>query len=456
MFHKIIPLIMCGGAGTRLWPLSRENRPKQFLNLFGRRSTFQETALRVASSELFDRPIVVTASDYRALVQSQLEEIGCQADILLESARRDSGPAIAAGTVFATRRDPRAVVLALAADHIVQDAGAFVAACTSSLEASFAGYIVTFGVKPERPATEYGYISPGQVIDWPIRAVTSFVEKPDVATATCYVQSGYLWNSGNFMFRADILLDEYQAVDADSIEAVKQAVDGAEQDQTFVSLNKKSFERAKPISIDYAIMERTKRAAVIPVAFGWSDVGSWRTVWKLSSKDAQGNAKAGEAMFENANNCYVSSDKAFVAVEGIDELVVVATQDAILVSRHADSMVLKKLVAKLKNVAPQLTKASVPEAALSGEFHLLEAKAHYQVRRVVMRPGERFPLRQDRYQTEHWVIVRGVGLIDRNGLQNVLREGESILVPGGAAHWLENSGSTPLEMIAVQTGLLLG
>ena len=453
MADRIVPLIMCGGAGTRLWPLSREGRPKQFISLFGRRSTFQETVLRVANPDLFDRPIVVTGAAYRALVQSQLEEIGCLADILLESARRDSGPAIAAGTVFAARRDLRSVVLALAADHIVQDAAAFVGACAASLKACFAGHIVTFGVKPERPATEYGYISPGNVIDGPVHAVTSFVEKPDLATAARYVHAGYLWNSGNFMFRADTLLDEYEAVDADSIEAVMRAVDEAELDQAFVSLDRPSFECAKPISIDYAVMERTTRAAVIPVAFGWSDVGSWRTVWELSVKDSKGNASTGEAMFQNANNCYVSTDKAFVAVEGLDDVVVVATQDAILVSRQADSSSLKTLVGKLKDVAPRLTGSSASIAMPSETSHLLDVNAHYRVRRVVVGVGERLSLRQDRYQVEHWVVVRGVGLIDRDGSQDECREGGSIFVPAGTAHWLENFGRIPLEMIAVQTGL---
>lgn len=452
MSDKIVPLIMCGGAGTRLWPLSREDRPKQFISLFGRRSTFQETLLRVANPELFGRPIIVTGAAYRTLVRSQLEDIGCQADILLESERRDSGPAIAAGTVFAARRDPGSVVLALAADHIVQDAAAFVAACAASLKASLAGHIVTFGVNPERPAIEYGYISPGEVIDGKVRMVASFVEKPDLATATRYVQGGYLWNSGNFMFRPDTLLDEYRAVDADSIRAVTRAVDEAERDQVFVCLNKQLFESAKPISIDYAVMERTTRAAVIPVAFGWSDVGSWRTVWELSGKDFHGNAKIGEAIFENASNCYVSSDKAFVVVEGVDDVVVVATQDTILISRYAASSSLKQLVAKLKNVAPRLTKSFASTTTRSGASHLLDASAHYRVRRVVVGLGERLSLRQDRYQAEHWVVVRGVGLINRNGSQKICREGDSILVPGGTTHWLENSGRIPLEMIAVQTG----
>src|SRR5258707_14020241 len=219
MNRKIIPLIMCGGAGTRLWPASREVRPKQFLPLFGVRSTFQDTILRVSDAALFARPIVITNMAYRFMVLEQLAELGLEADVLLEPMRRDSGPAIAAGATFAQMRDDDAVVLALAADHVVRDVDAFVAACRQGLVAADAGRIVTFGVQPERAATEYGYISPGDVISGEVRAVVKFVEKPDPETATTYIKSGYLWNSGNFMFRASVLLDEYRNVDAASLQA---------------------------------------------------------------------------------------------------------------------------------------------------------------------------------------------------------------------------------------------
>src|SRR5713226_10698535 len=224
MDRRIIPLIMCGGAGTRLWPASREVRPKQFLPLFGARSTFQDTILRVSDAKLFERPIVITNTAYRFMVLEQVAEIGLEADILLEPMRRDSGPAIAAGAVFAEMRDKDAVVLALAADHVVRDASAFVAACRQGLTAAEAGRIVTFGVRPERAATEYGYISPGEVISGEVRSVKKFVEKPDPKTAAEYIKAGYLWNSGNFMFRASVLLDEYRNVDPDSVQAVSDAV----------------------------------------------------------------------------------------------------------------------------------------------------------------------------------------------------------------------------------------
>src|ERR1700731_4049585 len=257
MDKRIVPLIMWGGAGRRLWPASREVRPKQFLPLFGARSTFQDTMLRVSDATLFERPIVITNMAYRFMVLEQLAEIGLEADVLLEPMRRDSGPAIAAGAVFAQARDDEAVVLALAADHVVRDTGAFVAACRQGLVAADAGRIVTFGVKPERAATEYGYICPGEPVSGEVRTVAKFVEKPDPKTAAEYIKAGYLWNSGNFMFRASVLLDEYRNVDAESVQAVADSVIKAGRDLGFVTLDPESFGNAKAISIDYAVMEKT-------------------------------------------------------------------------------------------------------------------------------------------------------------------------------------------------------
>src|SRR5947209_2050275 len=295
MDGRIVPLIMCGGAGTRLWPASREVHPKQFLPLFGARSTFQNTILRVSEPALFERPIIITNKAYRFMVLEQLTEIGVEADILLEPTRRDSGPAIAAGAVFAQTRDKDAIVLALAADHVVRDTAAFLAACRQGLVAAQAGRIVTFGVKPERPATEYGYINPGELISGDVRSVAKFVEKPQPATAAEYIKAGFLWNSGNFMFRASGLLEEYGKLHAESIEAITNSVLNAGRDLGFVTLEPESFGSAKPISIDYAVMEKTSRAAVVPVACGWSDIGSWHAVWELSEKDSNGNAVQGTA-----------------------------------------------------------------------------------------------------------------------------------------------------------------
>jgi mannose-1-phosphate guanylyltransferase/mannose-6-phosphate isomerase len=456
MSDRIVPLIMCGGAGTRLWPLSREGRPKQFISLFGGRSTFQETLQRVSDERLFERPIVVTGAAYRFMVLEQLAEMGMQADILLESARRDSGPAIAAGAAFAAKRDTEAVLLALAADHVVRDTGAFVAACEASLPVANAGHIVTFGVQPERAATEYGYISPGDVVEDTVHTVTSFVEKPDTETATRYVADGYLWNSGNFMFRADVLLAEYRNVDPTSVDAVTRAVDQGQRDLAFLNLDKDAFESATPISIDYAVMEKTGRAAVIPVSFGWSDVGSWHAVWELSEKDEQGNAANGAAVFDNSHNCNVSTDKAVVALEGVDDLVVVSTQDAVLVSRQTDPNGLKRLVAKLKTAAPKVTQDPLLVHRPWGSYQGLDSGERHQVKRIFVKAGGRLSLQKHHHRSEHWVVVRGTALVTLNGAEKIVHENESIYIPIGAEHRLENPGKISLELIEVQTGSYLG
>jgi mannose-1-phosphate guanylyltransferase / mannose-6-phosphate isomerase len=456
MDKRIIPLIMCGGAGTRLWPASREVLPKQFLPLFGPRSTFQDTLLRVSDPALFERPIVITNTAYRFMVNEQLAQIGLEADVLLEPARRDSGPAIVAGAAFAQIRDGNAVVLALAADHVVNDTAAFVAACRDGLVAADAGRIVTFGVEPERPATEYGYIRPGETICGEVRAVAKFVEKPDPATAAHYIRDGYLWNSGNFMFRAAVLLDEYRVADAQSVATVIEAVTKAGRDLGFVTLDPQAFAKAKPISIDYAVMEKTAHAAVVPVACGWSDVGSWRAVWELSGKDAQGNAAQGAAVFEDSRNCNVSTDRALVALEGVDDLVVVATQDAVLVSRQKDANGLKRLVAKLKAFAPAVTEEHLRVHRPWGSYQSLHTGDRHQVKRIVVKAGERLSLQKHHHRSEHWVVVRGAARVTVNELVKTVHENESIYIPMGATHRLENPGKILLELIEVQTGSYLG
>jgi mannose-1-phosphate guanylyltransferase / mannose-6-phosphate isomerase len=452
----IIPLIMCGGAGTRLWPASREVRPKQFLPLFGTRSTFQDTLLRVSDAALFERAIVITNAVYRFMVLEQIAEIGLEADVLLEPVRRDSGPAIAAGAVFAQARDADAVVLALAADHVVLDTAAFIAACRQGLVAAADGRIVTFGVRPERAATEYGYIKPGEAVAGEVRAVAKFVEKPDQPTASDYIKSGYLWNSGNFMFRASLLLDEYRKFDAASVEAVTGAITKAGRDLGFVTLDPESFDSAKAISIDHAGMEKTARAAVVPVSCGWSDVGSWHAVWELSEKDSHGNAAQGTAVFEDSRNCNVATDKALVALEGVDDLVVVATEDAVLVSRQKDANGLKRLVAKLKTVAPQVTEGHLKVHRPWGSYQSVDNGDRHQVKRIVVKPGSRLSLQKHHHRAEHWIVVRGTARVTIDETVKTVHENESVYIPMGAVHRLENPGKIMLELIEVQTGSYLG
>jgi mannose-1-phosphate guanylyltransferase/mannose-6-phosphate isomerase len=456
MTRRIIPLIMCGGAGTRLWPASREGRPKQFLPLFGARSTFQDTLMRVSDAGLFERPIIVTNAAYRFMVVEQLAEIGIEADVLLEPARRDSGPAIVAGAAFAQGRDGEAVVLALAADHVVRDKDAFIAACRQGLVAAESGRIATFGVKPERAATEYGYINSGEVVSGEVRAVEKFVEKPDHDTAEQYIKSGYLWNSGNFMFRASVLLDEYRKFDVESVKAVENSVSRAGRDLGFVTLDPDAFGAAKAISIDYAVMEKTAHAAVVPVSCGWSDVGSWHAVWELSQKDAEGNASHGNAVFEDSRNCNVTTDKALVALEGVDDLVVVATQDAVLVSRQKDANGLKRLVAKLKTAAPQVTEDHLKVHRPWGSYQSVDNGDRHQVKRIIVKPGSRLSLQKHHHRSEHWIVVRGAARVTINDMVKTVHENESVYIPMGAVHRLENPGKILLELIEVQTGSYFG
>jgi mannose-1-phosphate guanylyltransferase/mannose-6-phosphate isomerase len=411
---------------------------------------------RVSDLTLFERPIVITNAAYRFMVLEQLGEIGLEADVLLEPARRDSGPAIAAGTAFAQGRDKDAIVLALAADHVVRDTAAFVAACRQGLAAAAAGRIVTFGVQPERAATEYGYISPGEAVAGGVRAVARFVEKPDPATAASYIKAGYLWNSGNFMFRASVLLDEYRKVDAQSVAAITDSVARAGRDLGFVTLDRQAFESAKAISIDYAVMEKTSLAAVVPVACGWSDVGSWHAVWELSDKDEQGNAAQGSAVFEDSRNCNVSTDRALVALEGVDDLVVVATQDAVLVSRQKDANGLKRLVAKLKTIAPEVTEDHIRVHRPWGSYQSVDNGDRHQVKRIIVKPGGRLSLQKHHHRAEHWIVVRGTAQVTVNELVKTVHENESIYIPIGAVHRLENPGKIQLELIEVQTGSYFG
>jgi mannose-1-phosphate guanylyltransferase/mannose-6-phosphate isomerase len=386
----------------------------------------------------------------------QLAEIGIEADVLLEPLRRDSGPAIATGAAFAQVRDNDAVVLALAADHVVRDAAAFIAACRQGLVVAEDGHIVTFGIKPERAATEYGYISPGEAVAGEVRAVEKFVEKPDQSMAAEYIKSGYLWNSGNFMFRAAVLLDEYRKFDNASVETITAAVTKAGRDLGFVTLDPEAFGSAKAISIDYAVMEKTARAAVVPVSCGWSDVGSWHTVWELSDKDGNGNAARGAAVFEDSRNCNVATDRALVALEGVDDLVVVATQDAVLVSRQKDANGLKRLVAKLKTVAPQVTEEHIKVHRPWGSYQSVDNGDRHQVKRIIVKPGGRLSLQKHHHRAEHWIVVRGTARVTINDDVKTVHENESVYIPMGAVHRLENPGKIMLELIEVQTGSYLG
>jgi mannose-1-phosphate guanylyltransferase/mannose-6-phosphate isomerase len=454
----LIPVLMCGGSGTRLWPVSRESMPKQFVPLIGERSTFQQTLARIADPTLFARPIVITNTDFRFIVAEQLREIGAEADIVLEPARRDSGPAVAVAAALAARRDPTAAVLVLAADHVVRKPAEFVAACRAAAGTVSAGRIVTFGIRPTEPATSYGYIRPGAALnDTAVLAVEAFVEKPDAETAARHVADGYLWNSGNFMFRADVMLDEITRFEPAMAEAACAAVAQMTQDLDFLRLAAEPFGRAPKKSIDYAVMERTSLAAVLPADMEWSDVGSWDAVWDNLDHDSAGNAVSGPVVtLDSRNNLIRSEDGVLTALVGIDNAVVIATGDAVLVAARDKAENVKALVEELKS---QNRREAVEHRRIYrpwGYYQGVDNGTRYQVKRIVVKPGARLSLQKHFHRAEHWVVVIGTAEVTVGEDVRTVHENESVYIPIGSVHRLANPGKIPLELIEVQVGSYLG
>jgi mannose-1-phosphate guanylyltransferase/mannose-6-phosphate isomerase len=455
---RLTPVIMCGGAGTRLWPVSRESMPKQFVQLIGDRSTFQQTLARVDDPSLFERPIVLTNADFRFIVAEQLREVGIEADIVLEPSRRDSGPAVAVAAALAARRDPDATVLVLAADHVIRNTDAFRAVCRTAADAAAKGLIVTFGVKPTAPATNYGYIRPGRKLNGAATlAVEAFVEKPDAATATRYLAENYLWNSGNFTFRANVMLDEITRFEPAMAEAARAAVAGATRDLDFTRLAAEPFARAPKKSIDYAVMERTKLAAVVPADIGWSDIGSWNAVWDELPHDGAGNVTSGPAIVLDSRNSLVrAEDNILTAVIGLDNVVVVATGDAVLVTARDKAENVKALVDQLR--AQNRREATEHRRVYRpwGYYQGVDVGGRYQVKRIMVKPGARLSLQKHFHRAEHWVVVCGTAEVTIGDTVCTKHENESAYIPIGCVHRLANPGKIALELVEVQVGAYLG
>ncbi len=456
MPSPIIPILLAGGAGTRLWPVSRDALPKQFLPLIGERSTYQETLARVADP-MFAPPLVITGPNFHFFARRQAEEIGIDATVVIEPLRRDSAPAIAAATAIALRRDPKAVVLALAADHIILDVAKFRETCQAGRAAAEAGRIVTFGIRPSEPKTSYGYILPGAALDGNgVQAVERFVEKPDATTAARYVREGYLWNSGNFLFRADVLLSELKRLEPEMAAAIEAAVENASTDLGFLRLEPQAFARAPQKSIDYAVMERTDRAAVVAGDFRWSDIGSWDALFDIMPHDADGNVTQGPVVTMDAHGCVVHSDARLAAVVGVNDLVVVSTSDAVMVVPRARAQEVKELVAKLK--AENRPEATVHKRVHRpwGYYESIDMGERFQVKRIVVIPGGMLSLQKHRHRAEHWIVVHGTAEVTINETTRPVHENESVYIPIGSVHRLANQGKIPLELIEVQTGSYLG
>ena len=448
---------MCGGSGTRVWPESRESLPKQFIPLIGTRSTFQLTIENLAD-DLFETPIVVSNQDYRFLVFEQLKEIGRAARIVLEPVRRDSGAAVAVGAELAAQLAPDTIVAILAADHIVRDRDGFIDSCRQAALAAAEGYIVTLGIKPSEPATGYGYIKTGKAVieSGTVLKAEAFVEKPDAATATRYVAESYLWNAGNFFFRADVMQEELRQHAPSILEAATNAVLKARKDFEFLLLDKDSLAQAPKKSIDYAVMELTDKAAVAPADIGWSDVGTWAAVYELSQRDTDGNSIRGHGIIMDASNVHIRSDEHLTTVVGVDNVVVVTTQDAVLVLDRAHGDKVKQLVDLLKAQKRREALEHKRSYRPWGYYQSVDQGERYQVKRIVVKPGARLSLQKHFHRAEHWIVVRGTAEVTRNNEIILVHENESIYLPIGAIHRMANPGKIDLELIEVQTGSYLG
>lgn len=456
---NVTPVILCGGAGTRLWPVSRKGHPKQFWPLISDKSMLVETALRTAGSN-FTTPIVVASHQHRFTVAGQLAEAGLKhAKILLEPVGRNSAPAIAAAALYATEHNPEAVLWVMAADAVIKDLPAMYKALDSAVAAAKAGYIVTFGMEPTAPETGYGYLQQGQPVGTlqNVYKLDRFVEKPDADTATNMLSQGnYFWNSGMFVFRADVMLDEMRKLAPEILDIVQQSMSARVADPDFIRLPEVPFASAPDISIDYAIAEKTKRAVMVPASIGWSDVGSWSALADISPSDENGNFAHGDAILEDSTNCYVRSDGTLTALLGVKDLVVVTTQDAILVAHKNDVQNVKKIVKRLK---AQKRGEADDHVRIYRPWGFYEGLAHgerFQVKRIVVQPGRQLSLQKHFHRAEHWVVVGGVANVTCDDKQVFLSENESIYLPLGSIHRLENPGKIPLTLIEVQSGAYLG
>ena len=452
---RIQPVILCGGSGTRLWPTSRSSMPKQFVPLLGPHSTFQQTLLRL-QGPLFARPIIVANRDHRCLVEKQAAAIDAAITLLLEPERRHSGPAILAACTLVARQDPEAVVLVLPSDHIVTEPRAFRRAVASALPAARAGRLVTFGIEADHPSTEYGWIRPGARVEARCHAVHTFAEKPDASRAATYLADRWLWNSGNFLMRADTLCGEYAAFDPDTAAAAAAAVEAAADEGGALALDAEGFAGTRKTSLDFAVMERTSRAAVARMRCGWSDVGNWNALWAISERDDLGNVSRGAAELFESEGCFVSSEGMVTSLVGVRDLVVVAEKDAILVADRSRCGDVRKMVEILRSKGRPQAEWHAASHRPWGSYRVLEASDGFQVKRITVAPGGRLSLQKHRHRAEHWVVVRGCARVTVDDTVADYRESEHIFIPLGAIHRLENPGNDDVELIEVQLGSYLG
>lgn len=453
---KIIPVILCGGSGTRLWPVSRDSFPKQFVALLGQYSTFQATLKRVADGALFVKPVIVTNHKFRFLIEEQAQAINVPVDIIMEPEPRDSAPAIAIAAAYAEQRDPNSAVLILAADHVINDTDGFRNSVRNAIASTSTGVIMTFGIKPTGPSSALGYIQPGSSLASGGHAIAKFIEKPAQKLAEELIAQGCLWNSGNFMFLPKIMRQEFNAFAPDIIAAADQALAKHKVDLGAIALDAAEFAKATKISIDYAIMQKTKHAGIIIAEFDWSDVGTWGSLWDASPHDAQGNRVSGPVEVHKTKDSLVHSDDILTVVHGVDDLVVVATKDAILVTNREHSGEVKSLVDDLKSRNVREASEHLKMYRPWGSYQRIDIGSRFQVKRITVKPGGRLSLQKHFHRSEHWIVVSGTAEVTIGSKIIELHENESTYIPIGEIHRLANPGKVPLELIEVQVGSYTG
>ena len=452
---NIIPVILSGGSGSRLWPLSRKLRPKQFLALYTDNSLFRDTLDRVVG-DMFAPPLAICNDDHRFLVAETFREAGLEGgDIILEPLARNTAPAIAAAAISVANTDPDALMLVLPSDHVITDEAGFHKAVAIAARAATAGGLVTFGMSPSKPETGYGYIRRGHALD-NIEGgfeVDRFVEKPDAATAKDYLQSGdYLWNSGMFLFRSGALIEEMQRHCPEIVATCRDAVAKGQRDLTFLRLDEAAFAASTSISMDHAVMEKTDRAVVVPASFGWSDIGAWSALWDISDSDGNNNVVLGDAIIDDVSGCYIRSEKPLIAAIGVSDLVIVATDDTVLVAPKGRAQEVKTIVDRLAAEGRHEHETHSRVFRPWGHYQNLEEGPGFLVKRIMVKPGEKLSLQYHDHRAEHWIVVSGTATVTNGDDVLSLSENQSTYIPLGAQHRLENKTDEELHLVEVQSG----
>lgn len=453
MATPVYPVILSGGAGSRLWPLSREHYPKQLLCLVGEGTLLQQTITRLDGLPNISAPLLVCNEEHRFLVAEQVRQLGKEPlDIILEPVGRNTAPALTLAALALARNDADALMLVMPADHVIQHTEAFHHAVADAVGLAKNGHLVTFGVTPTAPETGYGYIKKGAGND-----VAAFVEKPDAVTAQCYLDAGdYFWNSGMFLMRASLWLDELARYQPDILSACQSAFEQGARDGEFYRINKQAFVSCPSDSIDYAVMEKTERAAVVPLDAGWSDIGAWSALWDVSEQDAEGNVTQGDVYMHATQNALLIAQHRFLAAVGLEDIIVIETPDAVLVAHkdHAQNVreIVNRLKAEERSEYQQHRRVHRPWGCFEG----IDRGERFQVKRLTINPGAAISLQMHQHRAEHWVVVKGTAKVTRGDEEYTLTENQSTYIPIGEKHRLENLGTIPLEIIEVQSGSYLG